>query len=127
MAVELRPGGETTKMRRTAMRLSLLIAASGIVSACLAQSSTEANHWVATWGTAQPQMARGGAARGGATQPGAAGGRGPVAAQPPGPGRGTGPQRRFGIPPGLMTVNNQTVRMVVRTSIGGQQVRIRLS
>jgi lysophospholipase L1-like esterase len=39
----------------------------------------------------------------------------------------SGPQRRFGIPPGLPGLKNQTVRMIVRASIGGQSVRIRLS
>src|SRR5579862_4859210 len=64
-------------------------------------------HWVATW-AASPQQGRGGAppvARGGA--PG-----GPQA--PPGPAPITG-------------FHNQTVRMVLRTSIGGSRVRLQLS
>jgi lysophospholipase L1-like esterase len=80
-----------------------------------------ATHWVATWGTAQAQFR---AAGRGVPAPG---GRGtamptPAPAAPP-----TGPQRRFGIPPGLAGLNNQTVRMIVHTSIGGHTLRIRLS
>lgn len=48
------------------------------------------------------------------------------AAQGPVPGRG-GPGRRFGIPPGIGDINNQTIRMIVRSSVGGQSVRIRLA
>ncbi len=87
----------------------------------LSAASAAAPHWVATWGTAQ-QLFRG-----------AAGARGPVAVARPGlaPQAAkpavSGPQRRFGIPPGLAGLKNQTVRMIVRASIGGQSVRIRLS
>ena len=64
------------------------------------------SHWVATWSTAQPLA------------------RTPPPAIPPGPGR-----------PGMelmRTLNtrgfhDQTARMIVRTSIGGSRVRIRLS
>src|SRR5439155_14112486 len=75
-------------------------------------------HWVATWGTAQ-QLYR------------AAGGRGQAAPAPaagpvPAPAPAKGPARRFPVPPALASVNNQTIRMVARTSIGGHRVRIRL-
>ena len=40
--------------------------------------------------------------------------------------RPAGPARRFGIPPALASVNNQTIRMMARTSIGGRSVRVRL-
>lgn len=63
-------------------------------------------HWVATWAAA-PQAGRGGASP---TAPQAA----PAQAPPP------GAQFRNGF-------NNQTVRMVVHTSIGGRRVRIQLS
>ncbi|MDE3198527.1 MAG: SGNH/GDSL hydrolase family protein [Acidobacteriota bacterium] len=36
------------------------------------------------------------------------------------------PARRFGIPAPLESVNNQTIQMTVRTSIGGNRVRVRL-
>ena len=93
----------------------------------VALSQAGAPHWVATWGTAQQLLRLQGGGRG-------AGGRGPQgpAAQNPSPpvpaaAPGRGPQRRFGIPPALSGVTNQTVRMIVRTSIGGQTVRVRLS
>lgn len=109
-----------------------------------------AGHWVATWGTAQqlfraPAAGGGQAAAGGraaatpaAPQPAAA----PTAATSParaadapqttasasGEGvRGRGArQRRFGIPPSLPGLENQTVRMIVRASLGGARVRVRL-
>ncbi|HXB69673.1 MAG TPA: SGNH/GDSL hydrolase family protein [Candidatus Acidoferrales bacterium] len=77
-------------------------------------------HWVATWGTAQAQFRNAG--RSGPV----AAGRGTAPATPP-PAPAKGPQRRFGIPPGLAGLNNQTVRMIARTSIGGRTLRIRLS
>src|SRR4051794_26855256 len=76
-------------------------------------------HWVATWGTAQQQYRAAG--RGGpAPTPPAA--RAPQPAPPPG-----APDRRYPVPPPLGGVNNQTVRMVVRTSIGGHSLRVRLA
>jgi lysophospholipase L1-like esterase len=38
----------------------------------------------------------------------------------------SGPARRFGIPTPLPSLRDQTLRMVARTSIGGQRVRVRL-
>ena len=83
-----------------------------------------AEHWVATWGTAEQLAVTGGAA-------GGRGASGPMvgvvpSAQPAPLPPGT-PQRRFPIPPTLLGLNNQTVRMIVRTSLGGTKVRIRLS
>jgi lysophospholipase L1-like esterase len=93
------------------MRICIALAAAAIPA--LAQS-----HWVATWGTAQQQYR---AAGRGAPQAPAR----PVAAVPaPAP---AGPARRFPVPPPLAGLNNQTVRMIVRTSIGGHSVRVRLS
>ena len=77
------------------------------------------DHWVATWGTAQ-QLYRAAPAAGPAAPQTA---RPAPAAPAPRPGA---PARRFGIPPALAAVNNQTVRMIARTSLGGQSVRIRL-
>jgi lysophospholipase L1-like esterase len=63
-------------------------------------------HWVATWTTAQP-LARYLHVRGG----------------PPPGGRST-PAKA---PPTVQEFSNQTVRMILRTSIGGARVRIKLS
>jgi lysophospholipase L1-like esterase len=72
-------------------------------------------HWVATWGTAQQQYRAG---RGGA----------PVtSAAPPQVLNPTAPARRFPVPPPLVGLHNQTVRMIVRSSIGGNTLRVRLS
>ena len=83
-----------------------------------ATTAFAADHWVATWGTAQ-QMLRG------TSLPGQ---HGPVLL--PGtairPSAGN-PQRRFPVPPVLEFVDNQTIQMIVRTSIGGSRVRVRLS
>src|SRR4051794_26610720 len=79
-------------------------------------------HWVATWGTAQQQYRA-------APPPG---GRsvGPVAlvpaTAPPAAAPGA-PARRFPVPRALPGVQNQTVRMIVRTSLGGKTLRVRLS
>src|SRR6187399_3100929 len=93
-------------------------------------------HWVATWGTAQLAFRVAPAGRAG----GAAAAGAPAAAQttqsppPPAPGStappapaSTGPQRRFLVPPALPALSNQTIRMVARTSLGGQTLRVRLS
>ncbi len=97
--------------------------------AAAGQAQTAAGeHWVASWATAEQMAVTGGAAGG----RGAASGSGPVvgiipaAPAPPPPPPGT-PQRRFPIPPTLAGLNNQTVRMVVRSSIGGSRVRIRIA
>jgi lysophospholipase L1-like esterase len=84
-------------------------------------------HWVATWGTAQQQYR--------AAPPPA--GRSVAAPVPLAPAAGatpaapvappTGPARRFPVPRALPGVHNQTVRMIVRTSIGGKALRVRLS
>lgn len=70
-------------------------------------------HWVATWATAQqqPGFGRGGfGGRGPAGQPAAPQPATPAAAAPP-----------------AGTLNNQTARMIVRTSIGGSRVRVQFS
>ncbi|MDP9170581.1 MAG: SGNH/GDSL hydrolase family protein [Acidobacteriota bacterium] len=95
------------------MRLSML--ASLFVFAFPAFSQASGEHWVATWATAQ-QLYRAGGGRGAAA---------PAAPTAP-PRPATGPQRRFGIPAPLVAVNNETIRMIAHTSIGGRSVRIRL-
>jgi lysophospholipase L1-like esterase len=85
-------------------------------------------HWVSSWATAEQLAVTGGAtgSRGGASGSGPVVGIVPAAPAPPPPPPGT-PQRRFPIPPTLAGLNNQTVRMIVRSSIGGSRVRIRVS
>jgi len=75
-------------------------------------------HWVATWTTAQP-LARYLHVRGG-----------PPPAAPSAPGQPVAAGRQgFGAQQVIAAqgFNNQTVRMIVRTSIGGARVRIKLS
>ena len=73
-----------------------------------ANSATDA-HWVATWAAAQqqPNAGRGGGGRGAGA---------PAAAPTPAPAA-----------PPAGTLNNQTARMIVRTSIGGSRVRVEFS
>jgi lysophospholipase L1-like esterase len=84
--------------------LALAIAAAVFDIAAHAQ----AQHWVSTWGTAQLSF------------------RAPPAAPPLTPQLGPDPRRRHPIPPSLPGLNNQTVRMIVRASLGGETVRVRL-
>jgi lysophospholipase L1-like esterase len=76
-----------------------------------AQNGAGGAHWVATWAAAQQQ-------------PGFGFGRG-------GPGRGPAAQPATQTPPPAATpastLNNQTARMIIRTSIGGNRVRVQFS
>ena len=98
-----------------------------VAATALAQTTT-GEHWVATWATAQQLAVTGGglAGRGAVAGSGAAAATVAAPTPPPPPAPGT-PQRRFPVPPTLAGLNNQTVRMIVRTSIGGSRVRIRVS
>ena len=85
----------------------------------LASSANAQDHWVTTWAAA-PQ------------QPGFA--RPPVARAPvPGcevpapPAAAPGGQARGAIPPAPTNFNDQTVRMIVHTSIGGRRARVTLT
>lgn len=108
---------------------TLVLAASGAVSA---QRAATGEQWIATWGTAQ-QLVR---------LPGGLGGRGGPPPSPPGGGTAPGPgqpaaappppvpgapARRFAAPPEIANITEQTVRMIVRTSVGGRRVRIRIA
>jgi lysophospholipase L1-like esterase len=113
-----------------------------LVSAQGNDSKRDDTHWVATWGTAQ-QMARvvpvaGGRGQAPVTPPTPTAGSAPALPQPtlvqpasplsaqptpasaPGGGPAVSPFR-------VQTLTNQTIRMVLRTSIGGRRVRVKLS
>jgi lysophospholipase L1-like esterase len=77
-----------------------------------AQSAGE--HWVATWTTAQ-DLARN-------PTPAV-----PPVATPPAAAPATPPAAPRPVPPGMRGFTNQTVRMIVHTSIGGNRVRIKLA
>jgi lysophospholipase L1-like esterase len=118
--------------RLVALTLILLTAAPAIAQ------TRRTDHWVATWATALVQRAQPGAGNGAAARglgPGgpaapaaAAAGQPPTGtppatpAAPPAQGRQGGPA---GPPPA--TLNNQTIRQIVHTSIGGSRVRVVLS
>jgi hypothetical protein len=78
-------------------------------------------HWVATWGTAQQQYRPAGRGSLAAGPPASAPALQLAAANPGAPGR------RFPVPRALPTVHNQTVRMLVRGSVGGKKLRVRFS
>ena len=124
-------------------RLLVFGLAALLATPALAQSRRDDN-WVATWATALVVRAQGGGGRG--AGPGAA----PAAAQPatvpapaPPTGAGAAPAPaapaapggnataagggRQGGPPAPVTLSNQTIRQIVRTSIGGSRVRVVLS
>jgi lysophospholipase L1-like esterase len=88
-----------------------------------AANTTPDAHWVATWAAAQqqPNAGRGGGGRG-------AGGQAPTpgAAQPPAAAAAAIPAPAPAAPV-AGTLNNQTARMIVRTSIGGSRVRVEFS
>lgn len=97
------------------------------------QPASSGEHWVATWATSQT-LARAGGVGGarGAVPPAGRGqaagtvpGRGTPPAQQPASAASPFPGRRFPVPPALSGVSNQTIRMIVRTSIGGRRLRVR--
>lgn len=81
-------------------------------AALLAQSPNANEHWVGTWATAVVLQAPPGSP---GTQPQAAAPAQPPAAQPPAPAQA---------PPPVLNFNNQTLRQIVRTSIGGDRIRV---
>ena len=94
------------RMRALALKIvAIRIVMVGLLLCTSALAQTD--HWVATWGTSQ-QLYRSGV---------------PPTARPPSPPT---PARRFGIPAPLQSLNQQTVRMIARTTLGGRSVRVRL-
>jgi lysophospholipase L1-like esterase len=117
--------------RRSARRILMatrmwlvVVALAAHAAVASAQGASRANrtraddHWVPTWGTAQ-QLIRTPAPvpafPAAATPP-------PASAAPPAPTGQTG-----GPPFRVTTLANQTVRMILRTSIGGRRARVKLS
>jgi lysophospholipase L1-like esterase len=104
-----------------------LLAAGTLLSAFIPAAVAEQEHWVATW-AASPQGARIAAPRPAGPPPANASAPPPAPAPGNAGGRGNGapPGGRGGFPPPA-SFNNQTVRMIVRTSIGGKRARVQLS
>ena len=92
-------------------RLFLPAALFGSLLLCPLQNTYAQDHWVATW-AASPQAPRFAFPR--------------VLANPPQSGQ-SNPAPRPPVFPPPPTINNQTVRMIVNTSIGGHRVRVQLS
>ena len=93
-----------------------------------AQSRTGARageRWVTTWATAQPLAPASPMGGPGRSGPGAPGPQAPA----PAPPSGRGPAGRGGRGPSPLpaSFSDQSVRMILRTSVGGRQVRIELS
>jgi lysophospholipase L1-like esterase len=99
----------------------MVIACAGAVDTA-ARQRIAAEHWIATWGTAQQHYQAPAPAAPPAAPQTTSPAPTPVPAAKPG-----APARRFGIPPRLPGLNDQTLRMIVRTSRGGDRVRVRLS
>jgi len=119
-------------MKREIFLMTSLLCSSAVFAAAIFAAAKDraipAEHWVATWATAEQvikpapaPLGRGGLGPSGA--PGfARGGSGPAQAQN---AAGRGGARPDGpIPPSF---NDQTLRMIVRTTLGGKRVRIQLS
>jgi lysophospholipase L1-like esterase len=119
------PGWRPARTRLPVMVLVAVVAVSAI-AASGAQAPAPAQRWVATWGTAQQAFRAPAPASAPPPASAAPGGASPGAPAAPPAGR-AGPQRRFGVPAALPGLRDQTIRMIVRTSIGGQTVRVRLS
>jgi lysophospholipase L1-like esterase len=95
-------------IRRAAITLGGLLC---LTVAC-AQDAPDREHWISTWGTAQPL----------------AGEAPPPWVEPPPADSGTDAEALPSpIPPYPDTFNDQTVRMVVRASAGGRALRVTLS
>ena len=143
-------GGDSVKTRylvASGLCGAFFAASAGILTAQSAAKTkiVTGEHWVATWGAAQtparvvpppgaPNPFAGPPAPGGApgasapAAPPPASAAGSIGAPAPGPAATDGPgaPARGGPPPQVSSFNNQTVRMTLRTTIGGDTVRIRL-
>ena len=120
-------------------RLSALIVLIAAAAVPLLGQARPTDHWVAAWGTAV--VAAPAQPPGGPGQPGGRGQGGPAPTTPPaagapaaGPatapqGRGAGPGGAApnAGPPPVRSFNNQTLRLIVRPTLGGDRLRITLS
>ncbi len=144
--------GENSRWRQAAIRSARGLCVAVMIATFAASASAQGNssgkkskddeHWVPTWGTAQ-QLIRTAIAPGGArgATPPAPATPSTVAAAPVtsapaatspappvvAPATTQAPAGGTGTPFRVTTLANQTVRMVLRTSIGGNRVRVRLS
>jgi len=122
-----------SRQRRLVILLALAIAVDALPLAAQRARSTDAGNWIPTWTTAQQMMRQPTPppAAAPATVPAAATPAAspatPTAAAPSQPPAATAkPPAPPPLPP-LQTLKNQTIRMTLRTSIGGKRVRVKLS
>ena len=117
-------------MRTTFGLIGLLVVAFESIAPAQTRSAAS-EHWVATWATSQPIAATSTVGRGGPPLPAQLPQAQPPQAQPkqapPPPPGAQAKGGRGGQPPVPSSLNDQTIRMVVHTSIGGGRVRIELS
>jgi lysophospholipase L1-like esterase len=138
---------ESSMGKKTPLRFcaALVLAGAGVLlplaEAQNRTGSTAGEHWVTTWATAQPLAPASPMAGPGRSGPGAPGPKvQALAAAPPngspqggrngapgGPGRGPGGRGGRGPAPLPTSFTDQSVRMILRSSIGGRLVRIELS
>ena len=127
---------------RIATRVLAVTIAVSVAVPTLAQNDKK-QQWVATWATALVARAQGQGGLGGRGQappappaaqpaPSAATGGGPAtppatSGPPPAAPAAGAPAAGRGVPPAPVTVSNQTVRQVVRVSVGGDRLRVVLS
>src|SRR3954447_6541413 len=113
-------------MRSSIAAVALASALTVLPAAHLAGADARADHWVATWATSLT-LVRGTGLGGARASPPAQPPTPPAPAAPPLAPPPGAPSRRFPIPPTLAGVNGQTIRMIVRASLGGRAVRVRLA
>lgn len=111
----------TRRISIAALALATLVPFASAQRGANAASDT---HWVATWGAAQQQPRGAGPGRGGPPPQNAAAPAPAGAPAAPAPAQAAAPPRAPAPPSGF---NNQTVRMIVRTSLGGRRVRVHFS
>ena len=128
-------------MQRRACALFPLFALLALLALPAAAQDRRGDHWVATWATAlvaRPQPAAG---RGQGPAQGAPASAAAPAAAPGAPAAGAPPAAPAGAPPAAagggrqggpggqppLTLSGQTLRQVVRVSLGGSRVRVVLS
>lgn len=114
----------TAPRRRLRFRAVLSSMVSMVAAWAVAQPVAFAaeSAWTATWGTAL-QVYVAPSAPAPATTPAPPGNGAPLPTAP----TASGPQRRFPVPATVTRVDNQTLRQIVRTSVAGRAVRIRLA